>query len=362
MNESNASIAVGCSKHFRHVCNGFSRYVAFSLYPYVQNHRGSQKSFDSHAHVYEVVSVPLIVWLKEAASAHTCKTPSNAVLQSTQWFASMGEQRQDSMLASSWHPAEPEDWSSVSIPFLAQVSADVTALPVWQEYNYKAGSVHQCAQLPQDTIVIVLPSKIADLGWSAVLCRDPTAQTASFAWVHPLSLRRIRALPSICIKHCQDKRQHGPDFPLGEFSLLPCKGGGTVYHLRTGQPALDCRFADRYQSETNCNGWCVRLVEKLIETDLSKVLKFLQVIVEHGGRTYDIFCQHACHRSVAVGNFLYLFAGCRLQYGHASRRRNCCQRLPAEESMYALCEKIRELPLVKGCSLSLLLRLPNLPD
>ena len=243
-------------------------------------------------------------------------------------------------------------------PFLAKVVRDVTKASIWKDDDYRAGNVQHCSQLPLNTVVIVLPLKVEDMGWAAIVCNDPLTQSASFAWMHPQGLRSIAPGPQICIKHCGMKRSRNPDFVKTDFTLVDGYDGGTVYNKNTHKPALDCRFAERYD-QGRCNGWCVSLVEKLIQRDLSKVLEFLQAIVDDGVRDYDVFCERACHRSVAVANFLHMFAGCSIQHGDASRLRNCCRRLPASESLHTLCDLLRELPLLEKYKLSQILDLPQ---
>ena len=214
--------------------------------------------------------------------------------------------------------------------------------------GYTRGNLEGIAQLPVDTRVLVLPRLPQDIGWSPVVYLDNTQRRAYFTWMHPDCVQlygHTWAAATIVIGHVRERGEKAASHPYLERPIIL----GTRRCGRTNGLVLDARWDDPYDAyNPRCSGHCVAVCQAIAGNSfrMGAVIEFAAYLEEG-----VVFCRHAKHRSVAVGNILRYFFHRVVSFEEAFRRKWVCRHcndLISDGSLPAIADAMRTLPYGNG--------------
>ena len=189
-------------------------------------------------------------------------------------------------------------------------------------------------ELPVGAYVLVLPSRISDLGWTPVVHREK--REARFVWVHPETLRPVCHLSDggiIRIGHFAARSRSPATY------LLPFVGPGVK--IDGGTVILDARWEGFGAcGRSTCTGHCIGVC-----CDMCSDASRMGDILDFASRTVSgvVACTRGTHRSVAAGHILEICFGREIDWTHATTRPCSCGRL-ATTHADELWQALRELP------------------
>ena len=215
-------------------------------------------------------------------------------------------------------------------------------------FGYTRDNLEGIDQLPVNSNVLVLPRLPEDIGWSPVVYLDNTQGRACFTWLHPDCVQLYEHTgpdATIVIGHVKERNVKRPSHP----HLKRPRRVGVRRCERTGDLLLDARWHDDYDNyNTRCRGHCVEVCQATARNPdrMAALIQFAACL--EGG---VVFCNHAKHRSVAIGNILQYFFHRIVSFEEAfERRRRCrhCNDLMSESRLTAIAQALRSLPSGNG--------------
>ena len=226
------------------------------------------------------------------------------------------------------------------------LTAEFLRLEIRETFDETLEANLSVVELPIGSLCFVMPSVSEDAGWTAILFYDNGV--AVMGWIHPEVWTPFlqEDLPVVTVHHILERGSKEPSLYF-DAGLGPRDPG---FYERAGKYpgqidyVMNCiwRGSGRYGSTRDCSGHCVSVVTGFARDRVRMGGVLLFAITPH---TSIVYCRHAKHRSVAVGNILSIIAARRIEWKYACRVwcHFCCGEhiMDHPDRLYAA---LRELP------------------